>query len=102
MFHGRDGAHICVLGLGCLSWNGLSSRLNVSNEGDGAFQAGMVASGIWWWDRGCQTPAKRKTFVSFKFYFGTRFPKRRTALHYENTLSNYLTIKLNNEQTLNR
>ena len=31
-------------------YHGYSSGLSTSKEGDGAFQAGMVASGIWWWD----------------------------------------------------
>ena len=71
MFHGRDGAQMHVLCLGCLSWNDHSSRVCISEEGDGAFQAGMVASGIQWWGpwvsdiqkRGKQTNSQNKSGI---------------------------------------
>ena len=63
MFHGRDGARIHVLCLGCLRWNGYSSRVYVSKEGDGAFQVGMVAGGIWWKDPWVSDTNLRKTIV---------------------------------------
>ena len=49
MLHGRDGARVHVLCLGCLSWSGHSSRVYTLEERDGAFKAGMVTGGIQWW-----------------------------------------------------
>jgi len=60
MFHGKDGAHIHVLCLGCLNRNDHSFRLSISKEGDGVFQAGMVADGIWWWDPCVSETIKKK------------------------------------------
>ena len=34
-----------VLCLDCLNWNGNSSMLNISKDGDGLFLAGIVAGG---------------------------------------------------------
>lgn len=50
-FYGGDGAHVLILCVGCLSWNGHSFRICISKEEDGAFQAGMIAGGLWRWDR---------------------------------------------------
>jgi len=65
MFHDKDGARMHVLCLGCSNWNGHSCRLSISKEGDEAFQAGMVAGGIRWWDTlVSDTQVQGKTMVN--------------------------------------